>query len=119
MDEFINGLNKKLGKDVLYIVPCGQAVIALREKIIAGQAPGIKTQNDLFLDAIGHPKPPLQVLAVYCHFAATYQRTPVGLPVPAVLAKTNNAEAEKLNRLLQEIAWKAVTDHPMSGVKGK
>jgi hypothetical protein len=41
------------------------------------------------------------------------------LPVPAVLAKTNNAEAEKLNRLLQEIAWKAVTDHPMSGVKGK
>lgn len=37
MDDFIRELNKKQGKTVLYVVPAAQAVIALREKIIAGQ----------------------------------------------------------------------------------
>jgi hypothetical protein len=113
MDAHVRELNKKLGKDVLHVVPVGQAVIALREKIIAGQAPGLKTQEDLFTDAIGHAKPPLQALVAYCHFAVIYRRTPVGLPKPAVLAKAD----DKLNRLLQELAWDAVIQHPLSGVK--
>jgi hypothetical protein len=117
IDEHVIDLNKKLGKQVLYVVPVGQAVIALREKIIAGEAPGLKVQNDLFTDPIGHAKVPLQVLAAYCHYASIYQRSPVGLPVPALLAKTNNPESEKLNRLLQELAWGAVAQHPLSGVK--
>jgi hypothetical protein len=29
---------------------------------------------------------------------------------------TKLPEAEKLNRMLQQIAWKTVTGHPMSGV---
>lgn len=117
MDEHVRDLNKKLGKEVLFVVPVGQAVIALREKIIGGEAPGLKKQSDLFTDAIGHPKPPLQALVAYCHFAVIYRRTPVGLPVPAVLAGSDNAE--KLNRLLQDLAWNAVTHHPLSGVKAR
>src|SRR5262245_28364901 len=35
MDEHVRELNKKLGGEVLFVVPVGQAVIALREKIIA------------------------------------------------------------------------------------
>ena len=62
MDEHVSELNKKFGRSVLFVVPVGQAVIALREKIIAGQAPGLKQQEDLFSDAIGHAKPPLQAL---------------------------------------------------------
>jgi hypothetical protein len=118
MDAHVRELNKKLGKQVLFVVPVGQAVIALREKILAGEAPGLKEQNDLFTDAIGHAKAPLQALAAYCHFAVIYRRTPVGLPMPAVLGKGMNAEeAGKLNRLLQVLAWDAVTQHPLSGVK--
>jgi hypothetical protein len=115
IDEQVRELNKKLGKQVVYVVPSGQAVIALREKIIAGEAPGLKTQSDLFTDDIGHVKSPVQVLATYCHFAVIYRRTPVGLAVPAGLGK--GPDAEKLNRLLQELAWDAVTHHPLSGVK--
>jgi hypothetical protein len=118
MDEHVVKLNKKYGKTVLTVVPAGQAVIALREKIIAGQAPGLKQQEDLFTDAIGHAKPPLQALVAYCHFAVIYNRSPVGLPIPAVLEKANHPEWDaKLNRLLQELAWEAVTQHPLSGVK--
>jgi hypothetical protein len=118
MDEHIRALNKKHGKTVLYIVPAPQAVIALREKIIAGQAPGLKSQEDLFTDELGHGKPPLQALVAYCNYAVIYRRSPVGLPTPAVLkgSKLGDQE-EKLNRMLQELAWVAVTQHPLSGVK--
>jgi hypothetical protein len=118
MDEHVRELNKKQGKTVLYVVPVGQAVIALREKIIAGQAPGLMMQEDLFTDPVGHAKPPLQALVAYCHYAVTYRRSPVGLPLPNVLkpAKLGNDE-EKLNRLLQELAWEAVIQHPLSGLQ--
>jgi hypothetical protein len=117
MDEHIQSLNKKVGKTVLYIVPAPQAVIALREKIVEGEAPGLKKQSDLFTDATGHGTPPLKTLVGYCNYAVMYRRSPVGLPVPAILkeAKLGDQEAA-LNRLLQELAWDAVIHHPLSGV---
>ena len=114
VDDHVAELNKEIGRPAVFVVPVGQAVIALREKIIDGKAPGLKAQEDLFSDAIGHAKPPLQALVGYCHFAVIYRRTPVGLPMPYVLEKAK-AHPE-LNRLLQELAWDAVTAHPLSGV---
>ena len=120
MDDHVRSLNKKFGKPALVVVPVGQAVIALREKIIAGQVPGLKTQEDLFTDPVGHARAPLQALNGYCHFAVIYRRTPIGLPLPAVLTRANNPEwNDRLNRLLQELAWDAVTSHPLSGVQAK
>jgi hypothetical protein len=112
IDEHVAELNKKYETKAVRVAPVGQAIIKLREKIIAGEAPGLKDQNDLFSDAIGHAKAPLQALVAYCYYASIYERSPVGLPAPAVLGKAD----EKLNRLLQEIAWEAVTSHPLSGV---
>jgi hypothetical protein len=119
IDNYLRTLNKKYGKTVLYVVPVGQAIIALREKIIAGQAPGLKTQADLFIDPVGHPTPPLQALVSYCHFAVTYRRSPVGLPVPSRLANWAGSPeiSAKLNRLLQELAWEAAIQHPLSGLR--
>jgi len=120
MDNHVRSLNQKFGKQALFVVPVGQAVIALREKIIAGQTPGLKTQEDLFTDAIGHARPPLQALVAYCHFAVIYRRSPAGLPLPAILARPGNPkEYDPLNRLLQELAWDAVMQHPLSGVKAE
>ena len=113
-------INRKLGKEVLVTVPVGQAAVALREKIVAGQAPGLKAQWDIFRDNWGHPQAPLRVLDGYCHFAVIYRRSPVGLPVPndlKPLANISDDERKALNRLLQELAWEAVTHHPLSGVK--
>lgn len=118
VDEYVRAINAKLGKEAIVTVPCGQAVVRLREKIIAGEVPAIKTQGELFRDNWGHPQPPIQILAAYCHYAVIYKRSPVGLPLPTVLAK-NPAWDDKLNRLLQELAWEAVTKHPMSGVQAR
>jgi hypothetical protein len=59
----------------------------------------------------------LAALVAYCYYASIYQRSPAGLPMPAALGKAKNDDSEKLNRLLQEIAWDAVSQHPLGGVK--
>ena len=114
IEDHVKELNARIPTAKIAIVPSGEALLALRDKVIKGEAPGIKTQNELFTDVLGHPGPQIRVLSAYCHFAVIYRRSPVGLPVNGLLAKL--PEAEKLNQLLQEIAWKAVTGHAMSGV---
>jgi len=113
VEAYVAGVNKKLGHDAIAIVPVGRAVLALREKIVAGQAPGIAKQSEIFRDPWGHPLAPLQALSVYCHYAVIYHRSPIGLPVPQQLGKY----PADLNLILQKLAWDAVTSCPMSGVK--
>ena len=47
----------------------GRPIIRAREKIIAGKAPGLKSQEDLFSDELGHGKPALMALVGYCNLA--------------------------------------------------
>jgi hypothetical protein len=114
LETQVRTINTTVGRTAVFLVPVSDAVFALRERIAEGRAPGLTKQTDLFRDDLGHPHPPLAVLVTYCHFAAIYGRSPVGLPVPAQLKKQPQAEA--LNRLLQQLAWDAVTAHPLSGV---
>ena len=114
IEDHVKEINVRIPAAKIVIVPSGEAVMALRDKVIKGEAPGIRTQNELFTDVLGHPGPQIRVLSAYCHFSVIYRRSPVGLPVVSQLTKL--PEAEKLNRVLQQIAWKAVTGHPMSGV---
>lgn len=119
LDQHVRELNKKFSKQVLFVVPAGQATLAVREKIRSGKAPGLNSQADLFADSLGHTKPPLAALTSYCHFAVIYRRSPVGLPVPALLksAAIPDGDVGALNRLLQEAAWEAVSKHPLSGLQ--
>ena len=120
MDAYVRGLNEKAGKQELFVVPVGQAVNALRGLIIAGKVPAFEKQSELFTDKLGHPQPPVQALAAYCHFAVIYQRTPIGLPIPAVLANAKQPKWDAtLNQLLQALAWDAVIHHPLSGVTAR
>ena len=81
------------------------------------KAPGVTKQGDLFTDAIGHATSPLQMLTAYCHYAVIYRRSPVGLPTGLRLPNVDAETAAKLDTLLQELAWQAVKEHPLSGVK--
>jgi hypothetical protein len=121
LEELVCNLNKQFGKDTMVVAPVGDASITLREKIVAGEAPGIKTQAELFLDSWGHAQPPLKALAAYCHFAVIYHVSPIGLPIPSILkeAKIAAGDLEKLNLLLQALAWDAVIHNSCSGVKAE
>ncbi len=114
LEAQVAALNTSVGHQAVFIVPVSDAVFALRERIAEGKAPGLTKQTDLFRDDLGHPTPPLAELVTYCHFAAIYQRSPIGLPVPVVLKDIPHAE--ELNRLLQQLAWEVVSAYPFSGV---
>jgi hypothetical protein len=114
MEDYVTSLNAEIGKQAVFIVPDAQATLALRGRIMAGTAPGLTKQSDLFTDAWGHPAPPLMALSTYCHFAVIYRRRPVGLPLPKILASHPDP---KLNHMLQELAWDAVIAHPLSGIR--
>jgi len=58
VDDYVRGVNQKFGNGAAIIVPVGQATLALREKIVAGQAPGFDTQAELFRDPWGLRWPP-------------------------------------------------------------
>jgi hypothetical protein len=117
IEELAKQYRGKHGRSVVHLVPVGEAVLRLREQVSQGKIPGISQQSQLFRDEIGHPTAPIAVLAAYCHYAVIYQRSPVGLSVPEVLRNAITAnDAEALNRLLQEIAWRVVTDEPLSGI---
>lgn len=115
MEAQVNALNASVGQETVHIVPVSAAVFALRERIAEGRAPGLTKQSEMFRDDHGHPSEVLALLVTYCHFAAIYQRSPVGLPVPVHLK--GHPHAEELNQLLQQLAWDAVSNYPLSGVK--
>lgn len=113
--EQSKSLNEKHKKQVVLVVPVGEAVLKLRERVIQGEVPGYPKQSDLFTDPIGHGKAPIAWLTAYCHYAVIYGKSPVGLPVPTALAREK--DAEKLVKEIQEAAWAAVINEPTSGVK--
>lgn len=43
---------------------------------------------------------------------------PVGLPAPKAIAGVRESDREPLARLLQELAWAAASEDPLSGLAG-
>ena len=114
-DKYVVGKNKKLGKNVLRVVPVGQAVIEIRRKVIAGQFPGVTKQSELFTDSLGHPGPVIKALAGYCHYIVIFRKDPRAIPLPKFPVRPPATINEEQNKILTQIAWDAVTNHPLSG----
>lgn len=113
IERQVADINRARGRDVICIVPVNDAVLRLRERVAAGDVPGIARQSELFTDPIGHGKAPVMALATYCNFACLYGRSPVGLDDGD---RQLDGIHPKLRAVLQQLAWDVVTANPMSGV---
>lgn len=113
IERQVADINQARGRDVIRIVPVNDAVLRLRERVAAGDVPGIARQSELFTDPIGHGKAPVMALAAYCNFACLYGRSPVGLDDGD---RQLDGIHPELRPVLQQIAWDAVTATSMSGV---
>jgi hypothetical protein len=103
-------LNKQHDRRAVFIVPVGDAVVKLRELIVAEKFPGVTKQADLFRDPIGHGLGHVQALAAYCNFAAIYRRSPEGL-------KLNEPGVDDAQHaILQRIAWETVSNYSHAGI---
>ena len=112
----LDGIDKRAGHQITYVVPSSTAVYTLRAAVIEGKVPGLTKQSDMHRDPIGHPTTPTAHLVAYVWYAAMYRKSPVGLQALVDKADPNSAKREKM---LQQIAWNAVIGEPKSGVKGK
>jgi hypothetical protein len=109
----INGINERHGRELAHIVPVNEAVLRLREAVVAGELPGVTRQSELFRDALGHATQPTMDVVAYAWFAALYHRDPIGMT--ALVNPEDSASLEQ-QPLLQRIAWECVLDEPLSGV---
>jgi len=112
----LEGIDKRAGHQITYVVPSSTAVYTLRTAVIDGKVPGVTKQSELTRDPIGHPTTVQAHLVGYVWYAAMYRKSPVGLQALVDKADPNSAKREKM---LQQIAWNAVVGEPKSGVKGK
>lgn len=110
LEAQVDDLNRQHGKQALFIVPVGDAVVKLRALVVSGKYPGITKQSELFTDPIGHGSPHIQALASYCNFAAIYRTSPAGLTMdlPGIDAAQH--------AILQKLAWEMVAGYPYAGV---
>lgn len=108
----VDAINKELERPVVVIAPVGYAVLKLRQAVIDGKADGVKKQSELFRDPLGHGTGPILALCTYVNFATIYGRSPVGLPA---FDNFGGTVSPTLHKLLQEIAWDAVSSYAPSG----
>ncbi|MCE9531689.1 MAG: hypothetical protein K8T89_11290 [Planctomycetes bacterium] len=107
----VDELNKKYGKPVVFLVPIGDATVKLRALVLEGKYPGVTKQSDLWNDAMPHAGVHVMALSGYCHFAAIYRASPVGLTISRYKELTDEQHA-----ILQRIAWEMVSKYPYAGV---
>lgn len=111
VEATVDKLNEKFGKRVVFLVPIGDATVKLREMVLDGKYPGVKKQSELWNDAMPHAGVHVMALSGYCHFAAIYRTSPVGLKISRWKELTDEQHA-----VLQKLAWETVSKYPHAGV---
>jgi hypothetical protein len=109
VEALADEINKKHGRQVVFLVPVGEAVTKLRTMIADGKVPGVKKQSEIFADTMPHAGPIAAELAAYCNYAAIYRTSPVGLQIKDGAPETQRA-------ILQKLAWETVSKYPYAGV---
>ena len=99
------------------IIPAGQAMAVLHDRIAEGGVYGLDDISQIFLDDI-HLTAIGNYFVAMVHYASIYRRSPVGLPVQTTDRWETPYEAplEPLAWSLQEIAWEVVSGDPAYGV---
>ncbi|MGD8280945.1 MAG: hypothetical protein PVF90_08550 [Gemmatimonadota bacterium] len=113
MRNQLRDLNDRAGTAMAYVVPAADAVYRLRQEVLRGRIPGIEKQSELFRDPIGHPTTPVANLVTYVWFTVMYRQPASGL---TALVDPNDPTSAERERLLQQIAWEAAANEPMSGI---
>jgi hypothetical protein len=86
---------------VTTLVPAGEAVLRLREAVVAGELPGVTRQSELFRDPLGHATQPTMDVVTYLWFAALYRQPLDGL---TTLVEAGDPTSPARQAVLQRIA---------------
>jgi hypothetical protein len=110
-EAYVDEVNAKAGKRIVYLVPLGDGMLEVRKMIAAGKFPGITKMN--YRDKLGDRGSILQGdimphqghlghrLGSYMHFAAIYRMSPEGLKFPG---KDGDGLTDEQRTILQKLA---------------
>ncbi len=109
----LEDINERHGRLAAFLVPVSDLVIRLRQTVVAGDMPGVARQSELFRDPLGHATQPTMDAVCYAWLAALYRHNPTGL---TALVDPDDPTSADRQRVLQELAWQAVLEDPLSGL---
>jgi hypothetical protein len=114
-ESYVDAVNAKAGKRVVFLVPLGDGMLEVRKMIAAGKFPGVTTQRNSVLagDIMPHQGLLGMRLGSYMHYAALYKMSPEGLKFPS---KDGDGLTDEQRPILQKLAWDMVSNYPYAGI---
>jgi hypothetical protein len=120
------GLVKTLREstDEVYILPTHAAMTEAARRFNRGELPGIEglykviggKERSIWKDQRGHLGPGFVRLEGYVFYATLYGKSPELISAPIKFKDDPSFPSAALDKIFREIAWKAVVEHPLSGV---
>jgi hypothetical protein len=113
--------------DDVYILPTHAALTEAAKRFIRGELPGVEglykviggKERSIWKDKIGHLAPDFERLEGYVFYATLYGKSPELISAPIKFKDDPSFPSVALDKIFREIAWKAVVEHPLSGVTDK
>ncbi|MCB1088292.1 MAG: hypothetical protein KDM63_14685 [Verrucomicrobiae bacterium] len=122
----IDSLNAKYGNRV-YVLPTCDAMVLAAERFHRGELEGVEGINtaiggktrSLWRDQLGHLGPGFEYLEGYVFYATLYGKSPelIESDIAPTVSQPNGFPGRKLDRVFRQIAWEAVTNNPLSGIR--
>lgn len=120
----VGDLNKKYPSKV-FVMPTSDAMVLAVREFHKGNLPGIEgihkavggKKRSLWIDRLGHLGPGLGDLEGYVFYATIYGRAPEVIEGEIADRSSTQFPSRELDRVFRKIAWEAVTQHPLSGVR--
>ena len=113
-------------KDV-YVLATRAALTEAAKRFNRGELPGVEglftviggKANSIWRDQRGHLGPGFDRLEGYVFYATLYGKSPELISAPIQFDQNPSFLTDDLDKIFREIAWKAVVENPLSGVKDK
>ncbi|MHC4994312.1 MAG: hypothetical protein ACYTGQ_04575, partial [Planctomycetota bacterium] len=108
----------------VYIIPTHAAMTEAAKRYLRGELPGLGglykviggKEPSIWVDPIGHIGPGFDRLEGYVFYATLYGKSPELISEPIAFNKNPGFLTDAIDKMFREIAWKAVVEHPFSGV---
>ena len=110
--------------DKVYILPTNAAMTEAAKRFNRGELPGVEglykviggKEHSIWADQRGHLGPGFDRLEGYVFYATIYGKSPELISEPIKFSNNPSFLSDELDKIFREIAWKAVVEHPLSGV---
>ena len=114
---------KNVSKKPALLIPVGDVILLLGEKMKAGLMPGYNNPYDFYSDEV-HVNNDGSYIVACTYYATIYKTSPIGLPFSGYQGQPASRDdhvkiTPELAKIIQETVWEVVATNPLTGVTSK